>query len=182
MTLLASDGWYLLLPPLLCAEMAPSRLVARPSWRKKRRCPTPHRGAVLNSSPLATPCEMSSARPAPMPWRARSEYRLTGFLRRAATVALPVKSVGVWHRAHPTFWNSVLPLATDTGVPGPVVDGVGGARNLTKAANFSGPLSVSAALVPPALVVSFGTVANWQLGFSSRSCEKTSLVMPCSTL
>src|SRR5262252_1418815 len=42
--------------------MASTRLVVRPSWRKKMRCPTPQRGAVRNSSGPAPPCVMPSVR------------------------------------------------------------------------------------------------------------------------
>src|SRR6266567_3664470 len=69
MTLLAS------LPGLLWASMASSRLLVRPSWRKKTRCPTPQSGAVRNSSGPAPPCVMTSARPLPMWWTRRSEKK-----------------------------------------------------------------------------------------------------------
>src|SRR5580765_2893281 len=67
-------------------------------------------------------------------------------------------------------------------VPGPLVDGAGDARNRMKLANFSGPPSPSAKVAAVGFVTSLGTVANWQLGVSSRSCGKSSLLMPCSTL
>src|SRR5579864_1537120 len=54
-------------PPLLSwASMAQSRLVQRPSCRKKIRCPRPHRGAERNWSPPAPPWETLSASTLPM--------------------------------------------------------------------------------------------------------------------
>src|SRR2546430_10972055 len=47
-TAFASDGG---LPALAWAWIASSRSVVRPSCRKKILCPSPHRGAVRNSSP-----------------------------------------------------------------------------------------------------------------------------------
>ena len=44
MTLLAS------LPGLWWSSIASTRLLVRPSWRKKTRCPTPQSGEVRNSS------------------------------------------------------------------------------------------------------------------------------------
>src|SRR4051812_26417271 len=45
---------------------------ARPSWRKKIRCPAPHSGALRTSSGPAAPWETKSARPGPMWWMAKS--------------------------------------------------------------------------------------------------------------
>ena len=61
-------------------------------------------------------------------------------MRKAAIGELPVVKVGVWHRAHPTDWNEMLPFVIDVCPPGIVVDGVGGARNRMKSLNFSIPL------------------------------------------
>src|SRR5262252_1060718 len=48
MTAFASDGPNVAFPALLWAWIAAIRSVVRPSWRKKRRCPKPHKGAVRN--------------------------------------------------------------------------------------------------------------------------------------
>ena len=53
MTLFASLSW------LLWASIASTRLLVRPSWRKKTRCPTPQSGAVRNSSGPAPPSGLS---------------------------------------------------------------------------------------------------------------------------
>ena len=55
--------------------------------------------------------------------------------------------------------------------------GVGGARKRWKLAKLSMALSVRMFSV-----TSLGTVANWQLAVSSRSCGNDSLVIPISTL
>jgi len=52
-------------------------------------------GAVLNSSPWAPPCRILSARPGPMACTKTSENRLTAWFLSAATVLLPVVSIGV---------------------------------------------------------------------------------------
>src|SRR5215472_10072713 len=66
--------------------------------------------------------------------------------------------------------------------PGVALDGMGGARKRMKAANLSGPLMASTGVAASGFAVSLGTVANWQLYVSSRSWEKSSFEMPCSTL
>src|ERR1022692_507444 len=98
MTLFAS------LRGLLWALIASTRLLVRPSWRKKTRCPTPQSGAVRNSSGPAPPCVMPSARPFPMWWTRRSEKRFAVWLESAAlglvedplAIVLPVVNEGVW--------------------------------------------------------------------------------------
>src|SRR6266566_4426333 len=106
---------------------------ARPSCRKCARSATLHRGAVRNSLPVADPCSNLSARPAPMSWSNRSEYKNTGD-------AFPGPgSEGVWHVAHP--------VAANTSAPGDVLQarvGVGGSivlRNATS--DVSGAESAS---------------------------------------
>jgi hypothetical protein len=85
----------------------------------------------------------------------RSEYRDAVRRRRAATVALPVVSVGVWQCTHPTFANCWRPRAIDNEPPGVSGDAVGGARKRWKLAKFSmAPISRTLA------VTSLGTVAN----------------------
>src|ERR1017187_4983110 len=84
--------------------MASTRLLVRPSWRKKTRCPTPQSGVVRNSSGPAPPCVMPSARPFPMRWTRRSEKRFAVWLESAAlglvedplAIILPVVNEGVW--------------------------------------------------------------------------------------
>src|SRR6266852_2267282 len=51
-----------------------------------------------------------------------------------------------------------------------------------KNANLSMALITSVAVVASVLVTLFGTVANWQFAFSSRSVWNSSFVMPISTL
>src|SRR5262245_59708390 len=89
---------------------------------------------------------------------------------------------GVWHCEQPILLNVARPFLIDVAPPGMVSDGVGGARNRMKNANLVGPLMASAGSVASVSVVSFGTVANWQVGSSSRSWMKSSLEIPCSTL
>src|SRR5436190_5335320 len=101
-----------------------------------------------------------SASPDPILWTSRSENRLTFWLARAATVALPVWSVGVWQSAQPTLWKSWNPWAIELAPPGTVADGVGGARKRMKKANFSMPLMVSTPVARLVAVTLFGTVAN----------------------
>src|SRR5436305_2031670 len=123
-------------PLLPWALMTVTRLLVRPSWRKKMRCPRPHNGAVRNWSPPAPPCETLSARPVPMWWTSRSENKLA--------VALPnpavrregwVVSDGVWQTAQPTELNSERPRAMEAEPPGTVVEGEGWSRSSMKTAN-----------------------------------------------
>src|SRR6185295_9517726 len=99
----------------------------------------------------------------------RSEYRLALWLRRAATVELPVLSVGVWHSAQPTFANAVLPRPMESAPPGESGEGVGGARKRWKFAKFWIAVVPASALVASKFCASLGTVANWHDGVSSRS-------------
>src|SRR5215467_3938021 len=103
-----------------------------------------------------------------MSWIARSEYRLTSLLSSAATVECPVRSVGVWHAVHPTWWKRCFPLLIEDAPPGSSVDGTRGARNRMNAANFSISLNASRPLLS-GLVVSLGVGAFWHAGVSSRS-------------
>src|SRR2546428_1962829 len=121
-TAFASDGG---LPALAWAWIASSRSVVRPSCRKKILCPSPHRGAVRNSSPLAFPWRMSSARPGPRLCSSKSEKRLARFWLSAALEELPVVRYGVWQRAQPISTNDARPRTID------IVSGAGfaGARN-----------------------------------------------------
>src|SRR5437899_9717515 len=125
---------------------------------------------------------MSSASPGPMLWSRRSEKRLARTLASAATVESPVFNVGVWQSAHPTLTNSERPLLIEVAPPGMFVEGVGGARNRWKKANFSIALNPAGVVSTAVSVTLLGTVTNWQLGFCSRSCWNSSLVMPISTL
>src|SRR2546427_9946239 len=104
-----------------------------------------------------------------MSWTRRSEKRFTGWLRNAATAALPVLRLGVWQRAHPVSVNSFRPLAMDSTPPGVLGEGAGAARKRAKKANFSIALTASTGVLPSVLVTVLGTVANWQVGVSSRS-------------
>src|SRR5215467_7644311 len=100
----------------------------------------------------------------------RSEKRLMGIFRSALIEESPVESVGVWHSAQPVLWKRARPLLMDEAPPGIVEEGVGGASNRMKKANFAMSVSASAAVVPSGFVVSFGVRANWHPGASSRSC------------
>src|SRR5229473_4001234 len=101
-----------------------------------------------------------------MSWTKRSDKRFTGWLRNAATAALPVLSVGVWQSAHPVSVNSFRPLAIESAPPGVSGEGAGAARKRAKKANFSIALITSRAVLPSVLVTSLGTAANWQVGVS----------------
>src|SRR6185436_6763262 len=147
-----NDGPLASEPLLLCERIAETRSDVRPSCRKKMRWPRPHSGAVRNSSPRAAPCRTLSASPGPIACSARSENRLASLLLSAATVVVPVRSVGVWQRAHPTELNSWRPREIDVELPGEVVDGVGGARKRMKNANFSTALTVSVGNGPSTFV------------------------------
>ena len=48
-----------------------------------------------------------------MLWTNRSEYKLTGWFRRAAVTWLPVFIEATWHTAQPTLVNNVLPFLMD---------------------------------------------------------------------
>src|SRR5437879_8137822 len=60
-------------------------------------------------------------------------------------------------------------------------EGVDGARKRMKKANFSIPFNPPGVAVASVLVTSFGMVANWHAGFSSRSVGNISLLIPIST-
>src|SRR3989442_14701957 len=112
-TAFASDGGKSWLPALAWAWIASSRSVVRPSCRKQILCPSPHRGAVRNSSPLAFPWRMSSARPGPRLCSSKSEKRLARFWLSAALEELPVVRYGVWQRAQPISADDARPPRND---------------------------------------------------------------------
>src|SRR6266436_4087447 len=174
------------------ASIACTRLLVRPSWRKKTRCPTPQSGAVRNSSGPAPPCVMPSARPLPMWWTRRSEKRFTvwlesaalGFVEEPLAIMLPVVNGGVWQWTQPIFTKLARPFTVD-GVSGA---GVGGANIRMKSANASMSertallgLEVGAEVIVK-LSASLGVLVKRQLGVSSRSWGKSSFVIPISTL
>src|ERR1700730_16151774 len=125
MTLFASLSW------LLWALIASTRLLVRPSWKKKTRCPTPQSGAVRNSSGPEPPWVMPSARPLPMWWTRTSEKRFAvwfesaalGFVEEPLAIILPVVNDGVWQWTQPIFAKMALPFT----VGGVLGAGVGGA-------------------------------------------------------
>src|SRR5438445_6189345 len=104
--------------------MASRRSIVRPSCRKKIRWPSPHRGAVRNSSPFAFPWRMLSASLGPMLCSNKSENRLACFPLSAGLDTFPVWRYGVWHNAQPISLNNLLPLMVD----GVSEAGAGGAR------------------------------------------------------
>ena len=89
---------------------------------------------------------------------------------------------GVWHSAQPTSMNFCLPFAIEVAPPGVSGEGRGASRKRMKIENLSIPPSTSTGVAASKLVTSFGTVANWHWGASSRSVWNSSLVMPISTL
>src|SRR6266481_5214364 len=101
-------------PSLRCSRMACSKSLARPSCRKNRRCPSPHKGAVRNSSGPALPCEMPSCNRSPMWCSSRSENKFACTPLRPAALTVkedcPVASDGVWHSAHPVDVNNLFPF------------------------------------------------------------------------
>src|ERR1700758_538393 len=186
MTLLAS------LPGLAWRSIASTRLLVRPSWRKKTRCPTPQSGAVRNSSGPAPPCVMPSARPLPMWWTRRSEKRFTVWLESAAlglveeplAIILPVVSEGVWQWAQPTFVKVARPFTVD-GVSGAGVGGANMRMKLEKASmsEMTAGLEVAATVgVVVKVSVAFGLAVKRQAGLSSLSCGNSSFEIPISTL
>src|SRR5438128_509989 len=88
--------------------MASRRSDVRPSCRKKIRWPSPHRGAVRNSSPFAFPWVMLSASLGPMLCSNKSENRLARFPLSAGLATFPVGRDGVWHNAQPISLNNLL--------------------------------------------------------------------------
>src|SRR2546427_163039 len=164
-TAFASDGGKDALPALAWAWIASSRSVVRPSCRKKILCPSPHRGAVRNSSPLAFPWRMSSARPGPRLCSSKSEKRLARFWLSAALEELPVVRYGVWQRAQPISANDARPRVIDT-VSGA---GFGGPRNFMKKAKLTTLLTTFVGVDASSVGGSSGVALNRHPGGSSRS-------------
>src|SRR5580704_12902765 len=176
--------------------MASTRLLVRPSCRKKTRCPTPQRGAVRNSSGPAPPCVIPSASPLPMWCTSRSEKRFAVCLESAAlglveeplAIIAPVVKDGVWQWTHPTCANKSRPFSLD-GVGGA---GVGGASMRMKLENasisemtagFEMPFDLPVVEgVVVKLRVSLGVGLKRQPGVSSRSCGNSWFEIPISTL
>src|ERR1700730_15169214 len=172
MTLFASLSW------LLWALIASTRLLVRPSWRKKTRCPTPQSGAVRNSSGPAPHCVMPSARSLPMWWTRTSEKRFTvllesaalGFVEEPLAIILPVVNEGVWQWTQPIFAKMDRPFTVD----GVSDAGVGGASIRMKSPNASmsertAVLGLEVGVEVVKLSVSSGVGLKRQLGVSSRS-------------
>src|SRR5882762_2859894 len=90
--------------------MAAARSLVRPSCRKNNRCPSPQRGAVRNSLPVANPCAIPSANPVPMLCTKRSEKRLALVLESASVTLDAVANEGVWQSAQPVEVNNDWPL------------------------------------------------------------------------
>src|SRR5215831_9409275 len=113
--------------------MASRRLAVLPSCRKKILWPTPHNGAVRNSSGPAVPWFMPSARFVPMWCSNTSEKRFAVWLLVPPNTDGPVVRDGVWLKAQPMLLNSALPLLMDAEQFTPTVQaGVGGARKRMK--------------------------------------------------
>src|SRR3989441_7416394 len=128
--------------------MASRRSDVRPSCRKKIRWPSPHRGAVRNSSPLAFPWRMLSASLGPMLCSNKSENRLARFPRSAGLDTFPVGRDGVWHNAQPISLNNLLPLMVD----GVSEAGAGGGREHMQKPNLTPPLGPTLGLVATKIV------------------------------
>src|SRR6267378_3819085 len=142
---------------LWCARIAfsspPLPGPARPSWRKKIRCPRPQRGAVRNSSGPATPCFTKSASPGPMLCRATS---LNGW---KVTSPIPVNgdfavvSDDVWQRTQPIPGFELVPNnAWPCSSEGVLVVGLGGAVNRMNSSNLTASEDIPVA-VPDASVL-----------------------------
>src|SRR5437773_320596 len=160
--------------------MAVTMLAVRPSCRKNRRWPTPHSGALRNSSAAAPPCGTPSAS-APMLCTAMSENGSNVALLSGAKGDGPVVSVGVWQSPHPTAMKTARPAIVDAD-PSP---GDGGPRKRMNAANKTVSPETSAGVpesTPPLLVWSSGDPLNTQPGTADRSLVKFSFETPCSTL
>src|SRR5438270_3403895 len=165
------------LPRLLWALIASIRLVVRPSWRKKMRCPTPQSGAVRNSSGPAAPCVMPSARPLPMWWTSRSDQRCAVWFERAAlgtveeplAIILPVVNEGVWQWAQPIFMKVARPFERE-GVSGAGVGGASMRMKLAKASMLEMTAGFEVAEVAGVvkLSASLGVAVKRQEGVSSR--------------
>src|SRR5262249_47194263 len=97
-----------------------------------------------------------------------SEKRFAGWLLNAGLLAVPVVSVGVWHRAHPVaveLVNNARPFAIDA-VSGA---GVGGGRKGMKCEKLRTSLENLWGCVKPKLVWSSGVGLMTHPGVSSRS-------------
>src|SRR5579862_3488256 len=103
-------------------------LLVRPSCMNHKRCPMPHRGAVLNSSGPAPPCCRPSARPGPMWCTMRSEYRLIVILPSPGREVAGVVNDVVWQYTQPALVNCVLPFLVEL----VAVAGVGGESHCVK--------------------------------------------------
>src|SRR5438105_4142013 len=101
-----------------------------------------------------------------------------------------VVSDGVWQTLQPMELKRLRPLVIDVEPPGTVVEGVGGARRRMNIAKPTVSLSVPVAVVLK-FVWSSGVALMRQAEGSpllrsspgsGRSCVKSSLLTPCSTL
>src|ERR1022692_65517 len=154
-------------------------LLVRPSCRKKRRCPMPHSGPVLNSSGPACPCARPSAKPGPMWCTRRSEYRLMVIFPNAGRDVGGVLNEVVWQYTQPALVNCVFPFLVEL-VEGP---GVGGVSHWIKYSERSAsPGNISVRIPGVKLVTVSGTGLKTQPGVWSISLGKVSLVTPISTL
>src|SRR5260370_2005961 len=168
------------LPELAWALMACNRSEVRPSCRKNNRWPTPHSGAVRNSSGPAAPWFTPSAKFDPMWWTAKSERGLYVTSDMPVNCDLAVLSVSLWHKTQPVLLNNFWPFNSE----GVLVVGVGGAvrrMNMAKLVTSEFALPVSEVLGGVG-VVSSGVALNTQFGTAARSLGKPSFETPCSTL
>src|SRR5262245_42092843 len=74
------------------------------------------------------------------------------------------------------------PLLIEAAPPGVSGDGVGGARNRWKKANFSIAFRPAGVVVTSVSWASLGTATYWHFEYCSRSCWNNSFVIPISTL
>src|SRR5215813_12687484 len=97
---------------------------------------------------------------------------------------LPVAKVLLWHNAHPTLVNTVLPFLAEA----LSVAGVGGARKRINTEKFtiSEDMSPAVPVLPPfsavSLVPSSGDALNTQPVTADLSLGNPSFETPCSTL
>src|SRR5437773_4327847 len=112
--------------------MAWIRSVVLPSCRKKIRCPSPHRGAVRNSSGPAAACGTLSAKLGPIWWTSKSEKRFAWTLVMALDEETGVREVGLWQSAQPVLTNLLAPFRVESDC-GP---GVGWLRKRAKNSNI----------------------------------------------
>jgi len=167
-------------PELECAWIACTRSKVLPSCRKKMRCPKPQSGAVRNS--LGQPAPERLRRPARRPCRTRTSENRFAVVAQRRDRGITGRERGRVTEGATDAAEQLLPFAMDVAPPGVSGEGVGGARKRMKNENFSMSLIASRAAGAVVSVMLFGTVANWQLGVSSRSVWNSSLVTPCSTL